>query len=143
MEKKTDSRKSTYRGFILLYACTDIDKTFFSDNGLKVKWVWFRIEYQLRGTAHAHGCLRLIKDPGLIELALNVMTGRIAHRKLYGQTSARHGFPYANIKDDVWEDDLPSSGVAGLTEEEKISLQVQLQKGILSEKKLYCFMIGY
>ena len=73
-------------------------KTVFFDNGLKVKWVWFRIEYQLRGTAHAHGCLHLINDPGLIELASDVMKGRIAHRKLYGQASARHGFSFADIK---------------------------------------------
>mgnify|MGYP003333637567 CR=1 FL=1 len=106
--------------------CTDIDKTFFSNNGLKVKWVWFRIKYQLRGTAHAHGCLRLIKDPGLIELALNVMKGRIAHRKLYGQMSSRHGFSFGDIKDDEWQDDIPSSGVADLSKEEENSLQSQL-----------------
>ena len=75
-------------------------KTFFFNNGLKVKRAWFRIEYQLGGTAHAHGCLCLIKDAGLVKLVSDVMKGRITHRKLYRHMSSRHGFSWGDIKDD-------------------------------------------
>ena len=47
-------------------------KKWFGKNGLEAEYVWFRIEYQERGTAHVHGCMRLKSDPGLIQLAVQV-----------------------------------------------------------------------
>ncbi len=41
---------------------------FGEDSALAAKWTWYRIEYQERGTAHAHGCLRLKCDPVLTQL---------------------------------------------------------------------------
>ena len=56
--------------------------TFHSKNGLELSWFWFRVEYQNRGTAHVHGCLRLKDDPGIEELSRKVLKGRISERKL-------------------------------------------------------------
>jgi hypothetical protein len=51
---------------------------FGEDSTLAAKWSWFRIEYQERGTAHAHGCLRLKCNPGLSQLAEQVFAARLA-----------------------------------------------------------------
>ena len=55
---------------------------FFGKKGLEYSWFWFRIEYQERGTAHAHGYLRLKEDPGISELTQKVLKGRISEHKL-------------------------------------------------------------
>jgi ATP-dependent DNA helicase PIF1 len=54
--------------------------TLFGPLGLEAEWTWFRIEYQGRGAAHAHGCLRLKDAPGLSNLASKVIVGRAAQR---------------------------------------------------------------
>ena len=48
----------------------------FEDAGLPVKWSWFCIEYQERGTVHAHGCLWLECDPNISLLAKKVAKAR-------------------------------------------------------------------
>lgn len=32
---------------------------------LDAQWHWYRIEYQARGSTHAHGCAKLKNDPGI------------------------------------------------------------------------------
>ena len=56
--------------------------TYYGKTGLELEWSWFRIEYQERGTAHAHGCFRLKCDPGISDLAQKVLKGRIAEKRL-------------------------------------------------------------
>ena len=60
----------------------DFVKTFFGSKGLEHTWCWFRVEHQARGSAHAHGCLRLKDDPGITELSQKVLEGRKAECKL-------------------------------------------------------------
>ena len=55
---------------------------FFGVQGLEMVWVWFRIEFQAQGTAHVHGCCRLKSDPGLMELAQQVLQSREARLQL-------------------------------------------------------------
>jgi hypothetical protein len=50
---------------------------------LGCSWHWFRIEYQHRGTAHAHGCAQLSHDPGAsTSLADTALRGYLASREL-------------------------------------------------------------
>ena len=63
--------------FFVLRLKTFINK-FFGEEGLRNEYFWFRIEYQGRGTAHAHGCCRLESDPGLTTLARRVSRGKNA-----------------------------------------------------------------
>jgi hypothetical protein len=67
--------------------------TYYRKNGLELDWSWFRIEYQERGTAHAHGCFRLKCDPGISDLAQKVLKGRIAEKRLVelGYGNANNG----------------------------------------------------
>jgi len=44
--------------------------------------MWFRFEWQMRGTIHVHGMIRLTSDPGLVELADVVLKGRKNERRL-------------------------------------------------------------
>jgi hypothetical protein len=53
-------------------------KAFLQSSGMKAEYTWFRIEYQERGTAHAHGCFRLECDPGIADLGQTVLQGRIS-----------------------------------------------------------------
>ena len=53
-------------------------ETIFSKLGISVKWWWKKIEYQKRGTEHAHGCFRLMCDPGVSDAAQKVLEGRIS-----------------------------------------------------------------
>ena len=55
-----------------------VDSFFGTKSPLKATWTWFCIEYQGRGSAHAHGCCRLDCDPGIAELAQKVLKGRQA-----------------------------------------------------------------
>ena len=55
---------------------------YFGANALDARWIWFRIEYQGRGAAHAHGCCRLNSDPGMTDLGFDVMEGRKWQRLL-------------------------------------------------------------
>ena len=60
---------------------------FFGEEGLDAAWKWFRIEYQGRGAAHAHGCCRLKSDPDLTKLGRKVYLGRKAQRMLQENNS--------------------------------------------------------
>ena len=53
-----------------------------SKDNLDASYYWFRVEYQARGTAHVHGCLKLRSDPGITKLCEIVRDGRLAKRKL-------------------------------------------------------------
>ena len=37
-------------------------------NEMEAEWHWYRLEYQSRGSTHAHGCAKLKTDPGLCNL---------------------------------------------------------------------------
>ena len=45
---------------------------------LKVKWHWYRFEYQGRGSIHCHGTAKLNNDPGLCELTKVALKGVLA-----------------------------------------------------------------
>ena len=47
-----------------------------------MEWVWYRFEYQSRGTVHIHGGSRLRSDPGLTELGEIFVSGKLALRVL-------------------------------------------------------------
>ena len=55
-------------------------ESFFGSKGLDMKWFWFRIEFQKRGTAHIHGCLRLKSDPDITLLGSKVLEGRTSSK---------------------------------------------------------------
>ena len=42
---------------------------------LDAEWHWYRIEYQSRGSTHAHGCAKLKNDPGLCNLVRKAALG--------------------------------------------------------------------
>ena len=35
---------------------------------LDAEWHWYQMEYQARGSTHAHGCAKLRNDPGICNL---------------------------------------------------------------------------
>ena len=57
----------------------------------------------MKKTAHAHGCLRLILDPGIADLAETVLRGRISHYELdlRGQLPPGHGFSAESLEFDI------------------------------------------
>ena len=65
--------------------------TYFKAHGLNVKYNWYIIEFQARGTAHIHGCCRFKSDVGVSELAKLVRNRRVAQRELNWQN-----IPYEN-----------------------------------------------
>ena len=48
---------------------------------LDAEWYWYRLEYQARGSTHAHGCAKLSNDPGLCQLVKLAATGWIASQQ--------------------------------------------------------------
>ena len=58
---------------------------------LDAQYYWYRIEYQARGSAHAHGCARLKNDPGICSLVRLAAEGWLAEQELDAaeQTSTR------------------------------------------------------
>jgi hypothetical protein len=83
-------------------------QAYFSANGIDIEYYWFRIEFQKRGAAHIHGCLKVKDDPGLANLASQVLDGRIVEHNLVtrNQLPANSGFDLIDTCDDVW---LPTS----------------------------------
>jgi len=55
-------------------------KVFFDDI-LQSEWRYHRIEDQYRLVPHAHGCSRLLNDPGLMDMAQVVYEGRLVEKK--------------------------------------------------------------
>ena len=107
---------------------------FFGNKGLKTSWVWFRIEFQSRGTAHVHGCCRLKSDPGLMDLAQQVLQGREARLQLM-----------ASRKYHAWEDpfsveDVSRDNIERTFENHPLSpnqveeLKSQMQKGFNAQE---------
>jgi hypothetical protein len=41
---------------------------------LDAQWHWYRLEYQARGSTHAHGCVKLKNDPGICTLVTKAAT---------------------------------------------------------------------
>ena len=42
---------------------------------LDCDWHWYRLEYQARGSVHAHGCAKLKNDPGICMLVQKAASG--------------------------------------------------------------------
>jgi len=55
---------------------------FFGKYGLENEWFWYRFEWQMRGSIHVHGMVRLKSDPDLVRLSNQVIEGRQQARKL-------------------------------------------------------------
>ena len=72
-------------------------ESFFGSKGLDMKWFWFRVEFQKRGTAHIHGCLRLKSDPDIALLGTQVLKGR---------TSSKIVKMYNSNRDDEFVEEL-------------------------------------
>ena len=91
-------------------------KSFFlNSDSITTNYYWFRVEYQERGTAHIHGCMRLLTDFGISESAQKVRDGRIAIRKLQlAGLRPRSVIPRSSVCDDkfVSRFDLNGSGFA-------------------------------
>ena len=49
---------------------------------LDSQYYWYRIEYQARGSTHAHGCARLKNDPGICSLVRLAAEGWLAEQEL-------------------------------------------------------------
>ena len=75
---------------------------FFGKKGLDYEWHWFRVEYQKRGTAHVHGCLRLKGDPGIEKLSKIVLKGRISQRHLEVLNYIEHDYDDYTTTNDQW-----------------------------------------
>jgi hypothetical protein len=54
---------------------------------LKTDWVWWRTEYQSRGAAHVHGCVRISNFPNLHELYEVARKGHVLGCSLVDVTS--------------------------------------------------------
>jgi len=77
---------------------------------LDADWVWYRVEYQKRGTAHIHGCCRLHSDPGLCALGDKVYDGRLAQRQLeesFDMTPKDGGFTADQTSLDEYKTSYP------------------------------------
>ena len=87
-----------------------LDSFFGKKSPLKASWHWYRIEYQGRGSAHAHGCCRLACDPGITQLAGKVLKGRQALQLILARHDPNYDDPdsYLERQDDVW---LPEAEV--------------------------------
>ena len=57
-------------------------KYLFKVKVLEIYLLWFRIEYQRRGSPRLHGCLCLKHNPGLMKHATAVFNGSNTARKL-------------------------------------------------------------
>ena len=109
-------------------------KTFFGNGCLGTDYVWYRSEYQERGTVHGHGCCWLKYDPGLTLLGKQVVNGRRAQQILtYHQPSA---FPeeVCNAEDialDKWRSDISNIAVTNVEQ-----YLVEIEMGICAQKIL-------
>ena len=127
------------------YFCKRVDfimETIFSKLGISAKWWWKRIEYQKRGTAHAHGCFRLVCDPGLTEAAKKVLEGRISEmlmNQFQGwelvQTGVSHvGFSETSIHSDEWEKTFSKEKPKSWNDSVCTEHALNVEYGILQEK---------
>jgi len=61
----------------------------FLDDLLDCKWRWHRLEYQSRGSVHAHGTAKLANDPGLPMLTAKAHLKLGFNNSLPGSVAAR------------------------------------------------------
>ena len=113
---------------------------FFGPTGLKLKYHWCRIEYQKRGTAHVHGCLRLVDDPGLTGLAEKVLRGRMAAKFLRDRGQLPQEFEYDDGQDldDEWHEEEASPSVSRAPDEQVALLLETIKEGKQSHKVIAC-----
>jgi hypothetical protein len=113
----------------------------FGDAGLPVKWSWFRIEYQERGTAHAHGCLRLECDPNISVLSNKVADARQLQAILQHQNIALADGEFFSADettdDKLIIDDADLNKV--FTEDEVTKLKQTIADGV----KAHCIIINF
>ena len=114
-------------------------ETYYGKNSLECEWQWFRIEYQERGTAHAHGCFKLKCDPGIAQLAQKVLIGHVAERRLVelGLGQSRN---VTLRKDDQWEErDEEYEPIPLSSDDELHRLFEDVNVGIDSEEVIHHF----
>ena len=109
-------------------------RTIFGPKGLEMKWFWYRVEYQKRGTAHIHGCVRLKDDPGLTALSAKVRKGRMADRRLVADGDNPR-IPAMETDGDVWI----KSAEKPSTPDEKQNLIRDVEKGQEAHRAIMCF----
>ncbi len=51
-------------------------------DSLDADWHWYRLEYQARGSTHAHGCAKLKNDKGICTLVETAATGWLAQQEM-------------------------------------------------------------
>ena len=88
------------------YNNVHIARIFFAKKALDVAWYWYRFEWQMRGTIHVHGMIRLKTDPGLTDLAQHVIIkGRKAWRQLLTLQHSGHSNSFDEYK-QLYPDDV-------------------------------------
>ena len=128
----------------------DFFKSYFSLEGLNAKWNWYRIEYQARGTAHVHGCVRLNSDPGCTVLGEKVLEGRVCERELSHRNlscdRSRNSLNTYNFVKDKWATDEELEKVMGPLEFSRMLTHTGIGKykeiiseGIRVEEKLAAY----
>lgn len=54
---------------------------------LDADWHWYRLEYQARGSKHAHGCAKLKNDPGICALVMKAASAWSLKKEVESQGS--------------------------------------------------------
>ena len=116
-------------------------KAMFGQKELIVEWWWFPVEYQKRGTAHVHECLRLANALDTTTLAQDVLTGRLLYRHIEN-TNELHllldnkRFRPDKLKQDVW---LPDPNIKEKSDNMLETLRETITKGIKAQKTITAF----
>ena len=119
--------------------------TIFSEKGLEIDWLWFRIEYQARGAPHVHGCLKLKHDPDLPKLGNKVFKGRLAAKVLahIGAATPEDHFDAADVRFDEFKsvEDLIKLDMMKLTytPTEIQSMKKEVQEGKRSQEIIIAY----
>ena len=109
----------------------------------------------MRGSYHIHGCMRLKDDPGISELAQEVISGRKAHRELklrnIQPNDDQKYFSDEDIQFDThYEDEVAEPGtetsepaeprnLIGLSPEDIARLFEKVKVGIEAQEKIIAF----
>ena len=70
---------------------------------LCAEWHWYRLEYQARGSTHAHSCAKLKNDPGICSLVQKAATGWLAQETLQNEFTQCSGTEIADLQKAVQE----------------------------------------
>ena len=108
--------------------------TFFGDSCLGTDYIWYRSEYQEKGTAHGHGCCCLKNDPGLTSLAKQVVNGYCSqHILTYHQPPVLPEvvFDAEDIASDKWRSDISNIAVTNVEQ-----YLIEIETGIRAQKFL-------